>query len=88
MLRDLNTALGLGNPIPKEYLRVSRVEITEVASPTAAPTTPTAAMGSTGPERESDEEYAARVRALLDALQSSSATETLKAQIVASLQRK
>ena len=85
MLRDLNTALGLGNPIPKEYLRVSRVEITEVASPTAAPTTPAA---STGPERESDEEYAARVRALLEALQSSSATETLKAQIVASLLRK
>ena len=85
MLRDLNTALGLGNPIPQEYLRASRVEITEVATPPAAPTTPTAAMGS---ERESDAEYGARVRALLEALQSSSATDAMKAQIVASLQRK
>ena len=28
MLRDLNTAMGLGNPIPQEYRRASTVEIT------------------------------------------------------------
>ena len=85
MLRDLNTAMGLGNPVPQEYRRASTVEmITEMTTP-AAPTTPTAAMGSEG---EPDAEYGARVRVLLEALQTSTASDAMKAQIVASLQRK
>ena len=75
--------MGLGNPVPQEYRRASTVEITEGATP-AAPTTPTA-MGSEG---ESDAEYGARVRLLLEALRTSTASDAMKAQIVASLQRK
>ena len=33
MLRDLNTSMSLGTPIPKEYVRVPQVEIHEVTVP-------------------------------------------------------
>ena len=103
MLRDLNTSMSLGTPIPKEYVRMPQVEIHEVTVPegtSTAPNTPVAPpadpgpptpMGSTGPGpvlRESEEEYASRVKTVLLALEASGVTESLKAQIVSQLVRK
>ena len=33
MVRDLNTATNLGNPVPSEYLRPQTVEVSEVSAP-------------------------------------------------------
>ena len=102
MLKDLNTSLSLGTPIPKEYVRKPQVVIEEVLEPEEAPKAPTTPMeapadpspptpmGSTGPGpvfRESEEEFASRVKAMLLALEDSGMAESLKAQIMANLVR-
>ena len=88
-IRELRRAESLGvAPPPELFEKQPIIEEVREAPPMDPTISGTSPLGSMGSERESDAEYGARVRALLEALQSSSATETLKAQIVASLQRK
>ena len=82
MIRDLNTASNLGNRVPAEYLRESPQAV-EVAFP-ATPPVPNPASSVSG---ETDAEFAGRVKLLMDVLSRTDVSDSVKAQIIASLKR-